>query len=135
MMASRFANHVAIVTGAAGGIGAAIAARLTTDGAKVVIADLDPNAARDAAAKLGGDAIGVGCDVGVEEQVENCVRATLDRLGRVDVIVNNAGLMTFKALSEWSGDDWLKVLRVDLLGAAYFTKQAFLHFGNKGGHR
>jgi NAD(P)-dependent dehydrogenase (short-subunit alcohol dehydrogenase family) len=41
--------------------------------------------------------------------------------------------MPFKTLAEWSGDDWLKVLRVDLLGAAFFTKQAFLHFGDKGG--
>jgi NAD(P)-dependent dehydrogenase (short-subunit alcohol dehydrogenase family) len=41
--------------------------------------------------------------------------------------------MTFKTLAQWTGDDWLKVLRVDLLGAAFFTKQAFLHFGDKGG--
>lgn len=133
MMGARFENKVAIVTGAAGGIGAAIAARLAQDGAKVVIADLRSDAAEAAAAKLGGDAIGVGCDVGTEEQVEACVKAALDRFGRIDIIVNNAGLMTFKTLAEWTGDDWLKVLRVDLLGAAFFTKQAFLHFGDKGG--
>jgi len=132
-MDRRFEDQVAIVTGAAGGIGAAIAARLSAEGAKVVIADLKADAAQAAAAKLAGDAIGVGCDVGSEEQVEACVRASLDRFGRLDVIVNNAGLMTFKTLAEWTGDDWLKVLRVDLLGAAFFTKQAFLHFGDKGG--
>jgi NAD(P)-dependent dehydrogenase (short-subunit alcohol dehydrogenase family) len=132
-MTNRFDGRVAIVTGAAGGIGAAIAARMASDGAQVVIADLDPAAASGAADKLGGGAIGVGCDVGVEEQVEHCVAATLDRFGRVDIIVNNAGLMTFKPLSDWTGDDWLKVLRVDLLGAAFFTKQAFLHCGDKGG--
>lgn len=132
-MTNRFDGRVAIVTGAAGGIGAAIAARMASDGAQVVIADLDPAAASGAADKLGDGAIGVGCDVGVEEQVEHCVAATLDRFGRIDIIVNNAGLMTFKPLSDWTGDDWLKVLRVDLLGAAFFTKQAFLHCGDKGG--
>src|SRR3569623_1804627 len=137
MMEQRFDGKVAIVTGAAGGIGAAIAARLHTDGASVVIADLKADAAQAAAEKLvaqaGGAAIGVACDVGSEEQVAEAVKTTLDRFGRIDVIVNNAGLMTFKTIAEFTGDDWLKVLRVDLLGAAFFTRQGFLHFGDKGG--
>jgi NAD(P)-dependent dehydrogenase (short-subunit alcohol dehydrogenase family) len=136
-MDKRFTGQVAIVTGAAGGIGAAIAGRLSREGAAVVIADLHGDAAEAAAGTIaqssGGAAAGVACDVGDEAQVENCVKAALDRFGRIDVIVNNAGLMTFKPLSEWTGDDWLKVLRVDLLGAAFFTKQAFLHMGDKGG--
>jgi NAD(P)-dependent dehydrogenase (short-subunit alcohol dehydrogenase family) len=127
-MDSRFQDKVAIVTGAVGGIGAAIAARLAREGGKLLIADLQADAARAAAERLGGDAMGVGCDVGSEAQVEACAKAALDRFGRLDVIVNNAGLMTFKTLAQWTGDDWLKVLRVDLLGAAFFTKQAFLHF-------
>jgi NAD(P)-dependent dehydrogenase (short-subunit alcohol dehydrogenase family) len=133
MMTPRFQNKVAIVTGAASGIGAAIAARLSSEGASVVIGDLTPDAAVAAAAKLGVNAIGVGCDVGSEEQVASCFEAAVERFGKVDVIVNNAGLMTFKSLGEWTGDDWLKVLRVDLLGAAFFTKQGFLHFGENGG--
>jgi NAD(P)-dependent dehydrogenase (short-subunit alcohol dehydrogenase family) len=133
MIERRFEQKVAIVTGAAGGIGAAIAARFSAEGAAVVIADLKVDAAEAAAAKLGEKAIGVGCDVGSEEQVQACVQAALDKFGRVDVIVNNAGLMTFKTLAEFTGDDWLKVLRVDLLGAAFFTRQAFLHFGESGG--
>jgi NAD(P)-dependent dehydrogenase (short-subunit alcohol dehydrogenase family) len=136
-MDRRFEGKVAIVTGAAGGIGAAIAARLHAEGARLVIADLRADAAQAAADQLvgkgGGEAIGVACDVGSEEQVGAAVRATLDRFGQADVIVNNAGLMTFKTLAEFTGDDWLKVLRVDLLGAAFFTRQAFLHFGEAGG--
>ena len=132
-MGDRFAGKVAIVTGAAGGIGAAIAARLYAEGAGVVIADLKSDAAEAAAEKLGANAAGVGCDVGTEDQVQTCTRAALDRFGRIDIIVNNAGLMTFKSLADWTSDDWLKVLRVDLLGAAFFTKQAFRHFGEKGG--
>jgi NAD(P)-dependent dehydrogenase (short-subunit alcohol dehydrogenase family) len=132
-MDRRFEHRVAIVTGAAGGIGAAIARRLADEGAAIVIADLKADAAQATAKTIadaaGGRAIGVGCDVGDEEQVVACVGAAVDAFGRIDVIVNNAGLMTFKSLAEWTGDDWLKVLRVDLLGAAFFTKQAFLHMG------
>jgi NAD(P)-dependent dehydrogenase (short-subunit alcohol dehydrogenase family) len=137
MMKRRFEGKVAIVTGAAGGIGAAIASRLHAEGASVVIADLKAEAAQATAntfvAQAGGRAIGVACDVGSEEQVEAAVRTALDTFGRLDVVVNNAGLMTFKTLAEFTGEDWLKVLRVDLLGAAFFTRQAFLHFGDKGG--
>lgn len=136
-MARRFDGKVAIVTGAAGGIGAAIAGRLAQEGARVVIADLRLDAAEATAASLAGDngveAIGAACDVGDEPQVEACVAAALARFGRIDLIVNNAGLMTFKTLAEWTPDDWLRVLRVDLLGAAFFTRQAFLHMGDEGG--
>lgn len=130
-MAPRFEGRAAIVTGAAGGIGAAIAQRLAAEGARVAIADLKLDAAEATAARIGGHAVGLGCDVGDEGQVEACVRATVERLGAVDVIVNNAGLMTFKPLSEWTGEDWIKILRVDLLGAAFFTKQAFRQAGPK----
>lgn len=136
-MDERFSAKVAIVTGAAGGIGAAIADRLAREGASVVIADLDP-AAADAKAKAIGEAhgrpaLGLACDVGDEGEVQACVETILTKFSRLDIIVNNAGLMTFKPLSEWVSEDWLKVLRVDLLGAAFFTKQAFLHMAASGG--
>lgn len=127
----RFAGRVAIVTGAAGGIGLATARRLGSEGAAVVIADLD-RAKIDAVVEQvraagAADAWGVPCDVSDEGQVEAAVKGALDRWGRLDVVVNNAGVMTFKPLVEHTADDWRHVLGVDLLGAFFFIRQAFLH--------
>jgi NAD(P)-dependent dehydrogenase (short-subunit alcohol dehydrogenase family) len=126
----RFRDKVAIVTGAAGGIGLATAKRLGSEGARVVIADLKGDAAEKSAASVreagAPDALGVACDVSSEAQVAGTVKAAMDRFGRLDVVVNNAGLMTFKSLEELTSEDWQKVLNVDLFGAVHFTKQAFL---------
>jgi NAD(P)-dependent dehydrogenase (short-subunit alcohol dehydrogenase family) len=126
----RFDGKTAIVTGAAGGIGLAIVQRLASEGARLVIADLNPAALDKAVqqAKAAGapDAAGVVCDVSSETTVQAAVQAALG-LGGLDVIVNNAGLMTFKALADFTGADWLKVLDVDLLGAVNFTRQALAH--------
>ena len=78
------------------------------------------------------DALGCPCDVSHEAQVEAAAKACVDRFGRLDVVVNNAGLMTFKALQDFTEDDWLKVLKVDLLGAMHFTRQAFSLMGQGG---
>ncbi len=67
------------------------------------------------------------CNVALEAQVEATVGGTLERFGRLDVIVNNAGRMQFKSIETLTGEDWLGILTVDLLGAFYFIKQAFLH--------
>lgn len=136
-MSARFSGKVAIVTGAASGIGLATARRLASEGASVVIADLNGDAAATAATGLDGQgasgALGLGCDVSSEAEVEACIAATLARFGRFDVVVNNAGMMLFKPLEAFTGADWTKVLGVDLLGAAHFTRQAFLHMA--GGER
>lgn len=132
----RFAGKVAIVTGAASGIGLATAKRLAHEGARVTIADLDSEKAQAAAAELtaagAAGALGFKCDVGNESDVIACVTATLDRFGRFDALVNNAGLMVFKPLEEQTSEDWSRVLNVDLLGAFYFIKQAFVHMKDGG---
>ena len=127
----RFSDKVAIVTGAASGIGLAAAKRLGAEGARVVVADLDAAKAGTAAdeVKRAGapDAWGAPCDVSREADVMNTVAGALQRFGRFDVLVNNAGLMVFKPLIDLSLEDWQKVLAVDLIGAFFFTREAFIH--------
>lgn len=126
----RFKDKVVIVTGAAGGIGTAVAKQFASEGARIVLADLDGDALKKVAPdieKAGAPGVLTSvCDVSNEKQVEATVKSTFDKFGRLDVVVNNAGLMQFKALDELTGDDWLRILNVDLMGAFYFTKQAFL---------
>ena len=135
-MPARFEGKVALVTGAAGGIGLATAGRLASEGARLVLVDLASDAlapAREQVLKAGApDAQDVVCDVSNEAQVAACVQQALGRFGRLDVVVNNAGLMSFKPLEQFTGDDWLRILGVDLLGAFFFTRQAFLHMQGGG---
>lgn len=126
----RFQDKVAIVTGAASGIGLATAKRLGSEGARIAIADLDREKAEAAAETVrragAPDAVGLACDVSSEADVETAVEATLARFGALHVVVNNAGMMLFKPIEELTLDDWRRVLGVDLLGAVNLTKQAFL---------
>src|SRR3954454_2217778 len=85
-------GRVAIVTGGARGIGAATARRLTADGARVAIADVDEPSATATAADIGGGAIGIGCDVTDATACERAVARVVDELGRFDILVNNAGV-------------------------------------------
>lgn len=132
----RFESKTAIVTGAASGIGLATAKRLVMEGGRVVIADLDgakaEQAAEDLASMGPGKAMGIGCDVANEKQVEAAVDRAISSFGGFDIVVNNAGLMIFKPLEEQTASDWLRILNVDLLGAFYFIRQAFLKMSGGG---
>ena len=125
----RFSDKVVIVTGAAGGIGLATARRFGSEGAKVVLADLHADKAQAAAksVKQAGapETLAVACDVGKESDVQSCVEQVISRFGRLDVIVNNAGLMIFSQIEQLTSQQWFSVLSVDLLGAFYFTREAF----------
>jgi len=104
----RHAGRIALVTGSASGIGKAIARTLAEDGACVVVADLDAEGARSAAAELGGPdvAVAVGVDVSRADAVRAAVDAALLAFGGLDLVVNNAGLSLSRSLLETSESDW-----------------------------
>jgi len=122
-MSGILENKVAIVTGAAKGIGLAIAKRLSDEGAHVVIADIDGQGAQDAAGTLRSGE-GVACDVRDENQVAQLVRDTVERHGHLDVMVGNAGIATVNPLVQMSLEEWRNVLAVDLDGVFLCTKYA-----------
>ena len=132
----RFDGKLVLVTGAAGGIGLAAAQRFAAEGASLALVDHDAGALPAAAAAVGrcghGELMHLVCDVGMEQEVGAAVEQVMRRFGRLDAVVNNAGLMVFKAIPELDAADWMKVLQVDLLGAFFFIKQAFLHMRQGG---
>ncbi|GAB3204730.1 3-oxoacyl-ACP reductase FabG [Nocardia tengchongensis] len=120
-------SKVAVVTGAARGIGAGTAARLAADGFAVAIVDLDEAACKDAVdaiAAAGGTAIAVGCNVTDETQVAAAFERIAAELGSVDVLVNNAGVLRDNLLFKMSVDDWDLVMSVHLKGAFLCTREA-----------
>lgn len=112
-------KKVAIVTGGARGIGHAIARRFLAEGASVVLADVDDEAADAAAAELKplGDVLAVACDVGERLDVRNMIAETIDAFGRVDVLVNNAGIVFGGGFLELEEEDFDRVLRTNLKGS------------------
>ena len=115
-----FAGKVAVVTGAANGIGAACAQLFAASGAAVALWDVDAAAAGARASELAGGAQGhaaIGCDVSQSAQVAAAIAATLERFGRIDILVNNAGIFRAAPFLEVSEADWDAVLAVNLKGA------------------
>jgi 3-oxoacyl-[acyl-carrier protein] reductase len=125
---SRYAGRVAVVTGAARGIGAAIAQRLADEGASVAVLDLAEEAAASTAAGLGAErALGVACDVSRSDSVEAAVGRVVEELERVDILVNNAGVTRDNLLFKMSEDDWDMVMNVHLRGSFLMSRAVQKH--------
>ncbi|MCC6178542.1 MAG: SDR family oxidoreductase [Chloroflexi bacterium] len=126
-MAERLRGRVALVTGGGGGIGEATAALFVAEGARVGVVDNNADAARAAAERIdarGESALSVAADLAREPEAERAVRAVVERFGRLDVLVNAAGVRLYGPITEATADSWQWILGVNLLGPAYCAKFA-----------
>ena len=116
----RLHDKVALVTGANSGIGKAIATRFAAEGARVVInhrpTPQDEQAAHDLAGQLGAAAVAIAADVTRRDQVERMLAGTIERFGRLDIAVNNAGIEIKKPFVDVTDEDWQRVVAVNLYG-------------------
>lgn len=124
--AKRFADKSVIITGALGGIGAATARVFAEGGARIMLVDLardggDVAPLRNAGAEKVAYA---SCDVSDEDAVAAVAARTADELGSFDLLVNIAGTMIYKSIAELTGADWNRILGINLLGTAFFTRHA-----------
>lgn len=133
----RMQDKIAIVTGAAQGIGKCIARRYVEEGARVAIADIKLEAAEETAKKLTakgpGEAIGVAMDVTSERAVNDGVAQVAERWGGIDVLVSNAGIQIVYKIEDFPFADWKKLLAIHLDGAFLTTKACIPHMYKKGG--
>src|ERR1019366_10342573 len=134
--AMRLKDKVAVVTGAASGIGKEIARTFSRAGAKLAIADLDSAGAHLAAAELnreGGRAIAVAMDVTSEVQVDAAMASVVEAFGRIDILVSNAGIQIVAPLEEFAFADWKRLLAIHLDGAFLTTRAALRQMYRQGG--
>ena len=112
----RYEGRVVIVSGAAQGIGKAIAERIGQEGATVVVADINGDGATAAAADIGGGAIGVTCDIGDPDSVSELHKRVMGIAGRIDALINAAAIVPFVPWDDLTFDEWRRVMRVNLDG-------------------
>jgi 3-hydroxybutyrate dehydrogenase len=131
----RLEGRVAVVTGAASGIGKEIACTFARAGARLAIADLDAAGADQAAADInreGGQAIAVAMDVTSEAQVDAAMASVVEALGRIDILVSNAGIQIVAPLDEFAFADWKRLLAIHLDGAFLTTRAALRQMYRQG---
>lgn len=128
---SRLSDKVAIVTGAASGIGLGIAQLFVKEGAKVVFSDVNKSG-KDAAAAAGNNALFIECDVSDVESVRNLVTKTLETFGTIDILINNAGIVYQKPISETSDEDWNAVININLKGPFLLSREILPTFEKQG---
>ena len=127
----RLKDRVAIITGAGMGIGEAVARLFAAEGARLALCDVDDEAGQRVAQETG--ALYVHADVRVEEEVRRFIDATVQRFGRIDVVVNNAGVTASATVTETSEEEWDRVIDVNLKGPFLVSKHAIPHMMARGG--
>lgn len=132
-MSGRLQGKTALITGAARGIGFTFAKAYAVEGASVAIADINSERARLAAAEIGGNAIAVEMDVTRQESIDAAVAETVEKLGRIDILVNNAALFTASPIVEIERADYERVFSINVAGVLFTMQAVARHMIARGG--
>ncbi len=130
----KLQGRVAIVTGGARGIGKAIAAEFTKEGAKVVLIDIAEEELTKTAEELGryGEVISIKTDVSKVDEIQRAVQEVIRRYGRVDILVNNAGIFSRSSLEELTEESWDRIMKVNLTSAVMFSREVVKYMKDQG---
>src|SRR5438270_4492445 len=132
MDSTRFKHKICLVTGGGSGIGKAACKRFAAEGGKVVVVDLNEEHGKQTVQEIsqaGGEAIFSKCDVSNSKEVQAAIQAGVAKWGKIDVVVNDAAMMTFKPIAELPDEDFDKVLDVNLRSVFFFCKYSLPHMG------
>lgn len=133
MKVNKLKDKVAIVTGAAGGIGSEIASLFDKDGALLVLADINSDGLARLASKLSRKPLLVQCDITDKERVKNLMESAVTKFGRVDILVNNAGIITPGLFEDSRYEDIERQVDINLMGAIYCTREVIPLMKTSGG--
>jgi 3-oxoacyl-[acyl-carrier protein] reductase len=134
-MTDELTGRVAFVTGAARGIGLAVATELSQRGASVALADVDVPALQTATRPLGDRALAVEADVSRQDEVRRAIERTVEHFGGLDILVNNAGICPLRDFADVTEEEWDRVMAINLKGALFCCQAALPHLrmsGNQG---
>lgn len=134
-MSMEFEGKTAIVTGAARGVGREIAGQFAERGAAVAVVDIDAEGALKAAEEIGSNALTIACDVSCWQAVEAMVETVIAQLGRIDIVVNNAGICERVTIEQLTPESWDRVLAVNLRGPFLVCKAVVPHMKSLGSGR
>ena len=129
----RFQDKVCVVTGGGSGIGRAICERFAAEGASVAVLDIAADAAGETAGICAGDAGAWGCDVSDQAEVDGCFESVAARFGRIDVVVNNAGISHIGTVETTTEADFDRICAVNVKGVYNGLRAAVRHLGERGG--
>ncbi|WP_084863886.1 L-iditol 2-dehydrogenase [Salibaculum halophilum] len=129
---TRLAGKTALITGAARGIGLAFARAYVAEGARVAIADIDIHRARASAADIGPAAVAVEMDATRQDSIESAVDASVQALGGIDILVNNAALFTAAPITEITRDDFTRVFDLNVAGTLFTMQAVARHMIDRG---
>lgn len=132
----RLRDKVAVVTGGADGIGRACSVRMAAEGARIVIADVNDVKGNETVKEIrscGGEAIFIHCDVGSDRDMQSLIEKTVERFGRIDVLLNNAAVAIGSTITEMDEADWFKVININLSSVYRGCRYAIPHMLSNGG--